>query len=77
LLLECRQKLVQQASIRIDSDQVIKVRFKPAEFHNRLKLVQNSELIDLLTDLRTGGRKRNVDDSDGEYEYHSEFSCLT
>ena len=37
LLLECRQKFVQQASIRIDSDQMIKVRFRPAEFQSRLK----------------------------------------
>jgi hypothetical protein len=38
---------------------VIKIRFRPAEFQSRLKLLQNSELIDLLTDLGAGGRKRD------------------
>jgi hypothetical protein len=49
---------MQEARLQIQLKQIVDVRFRSAELENGLQLVEISKTIDLLTDLRTGGRKR-------------------
>ena len=65
---------MQEARLQIQLEQVINIRFRSAELENGLQLVEVFKTIDLLTDLRTGGRKRGGDDNGEEDVVHSEFS---
>ena len=59
LLPDRGHDIPQVARLQIQLKQIIDIRLGPAELDNGLQLVQISQTIDLLADLRTGGRKRD------------------
>jgi hypothetical protein len=58
LPLDRGQDVTQVVRLQIQLEQVIDVRFRPAEFENSLQLIDIPHPVDLLTDLVPGDRKR-------------------
>jgi hypothetical protein len=49
---------MQVGRLQIQLEQIVDVRFSPAEFENNLQLIDIPHPVDLLTDLVPGDRKR-------------------